>query len=237
MIDFHSHVLPGVDDGPKTVDESLAMLRQSFLQGVDGVVSTSHFYGDQEYPGAFLKRRNQAFRCLQEAMLLSDQVYPSVILGAEVLYFPGISDAEEIEGLMIGSSKTILIEPPMAHWGEDMLGEIVELGKNLDCTPVIAHVDRYMQMLHDDTLIQRVREHNLLVQVNGSFFLNPKTVRQAIWHLQNGEIQLIGSDCHNLTSRAPNLGAVWQQVKAHHAEDAFKLLRHNAAQLLSRRRM
>ncbi len=87
------------------------------------------------------------------------------------------------------------------------------------------------------TLIQRVREHNLLVQVNGSYFLNPKTVRQAIWHLQNGEIQLIGSDCHNLTSRAPNLGAVWQQVKAHHAEDAFKLLRHNAAQLLSRRRM
>lgn len=237
MIDFHCHILPGVDDGPKTIDESLALLRQSFLQGVDGMVSTCHFYGDQEYPGEFLKRRNQAFLRLREAMLLSDQVYPQVILGAEVLYFPGISEAEGLERLMIGSSKSILIEPPMAPWTEDMLDEIVALGRNLDCTPVIAHVDRYMQLLHDESLLQRVRKHGLLVQVNGSYFLDAKTQRQAIQQLQNGTLDLVGSDCHNLTSRAPNLGQARHAAKQHHAGDDFSKLGRNAARLLSRRRM
>ena len=46
MIDFHSHILPGVDDGPQNMEDSLSMLRSSFLQGVDLVVSTSHFYAN-----------------------------------------------------------------------------------------------------------------------------------------------------------------------------------------------
>lgn len=235
MIDFHCHILPGVDDGPQTLEESLAMLRESFLQGVDWMVSTCHFYADEEYPDSFLQRRNRAFRALQEAMLLSPQVYPKLILGAEILYFPGISDAQEMESMMIGSSRSILIEPPMAPWTEQMLDDIVQLGKNLDCTPVIAHVDRYMRRLCDETLIHRLRRRDLLVQVNAGFFLNPETVRQAVRHLKNGDIQLIGSDCHNLTSRPQNLAQARKQAKAHHAEADFDLLERNAAQLLSRR--
>ena len=88
MIDFHSHILPGVDDGPETLEQSLAMLRESFLQGVDLMVSTSHFYGGDEYPEDFLKRRNEAARQLNNAMLFSAEVYPKVVLGAEVLFFP-----------------------------------------------------------------------------------------------------------------------------------------------------
>ena len=50
VIDFHCHVLPGVDDGAVDVKMSLAMLRKSFLQGVDLMVSTCHFYANEEYP-------------------------------------------------------------------------------------------------------------------------------------------------------------------------------------------
>lgn len=236
MIDFHCHILPNVDDGPKELSESLAMLRRSFLQGVDLMVATSHFYAYEEYPQTFLQRRNQAFRILQQAMLMSPEVYPRVVPGAEVLYFPGISDAEGMEALMIGSSKGILIEPPMSVWTEEMLDDIAELGKNLDCTPVIAHVDRYMGLMQDETLIDRVRQRDIAVQVNAAYFLNPKTQRTAFRNLKTGKIQFIGSDCHNLDSRPPNMGFARKQAEVFHAEAAFQALHQNAADFLLRRR-
>ena len=236
MIDFHCHILPGVDDGPEDVSKSLTMLRRSFLQGVDLIVSTSHFYAYEEYPQEFLQRSNQAFRTLREAMLMSPEVYPGIILGAEVLYFPGISDAAGMENLMIGSSKSILIEPPMSVWTEEMLEDIAELGKKLDCTPVIAHVDRFMELLQDEALIDRVRQRNMAVQVNAAYFLNPKTQKAAFRNLENGKIQLIGSDCHNLDSRPPNMGQARKQAKAFHAEAAFQTLYRNAADMVCRRR-
>lgn len=232
MIDFHAHILPNVDDGPSEMEESLSMLRWSFLQGVDVVVSTSHFYAYEEYPHRFLERRNGAYQALQDAMRQCPGAYPEVVLGAEVLYFPGISDAEEMESLMIGSSRSILIEPPMAPWSNGMLDEIVRLGENFRCVPVIAHVDRYMQLLRDRRLMDRVRERDLLVQVNAAYFLNPKTRRAAIKHLKKGNIQLVGSDCHHLESRAPNLGPAWNQAKAQGAAAEFMALSRNAEALL-----
>ena len=154
------------------------------------------------------------------------------MLGAEVLYFPVISQAQDIEKLTIGSGRTILVEPPMAPWSDAMLDEIVELGENLHCQPVVAHVDRYMRMLKDKWLIDRVLERNLLVQVNASWFLDPKTVKSAVRNLKQGKIHLIGSDCHNLLIRSPNLGQARQQAKAFGAEVEFEELRGNAVRLL-----
>lgn len=236
IIDFHSHILPGVDDGPETLGESLNILRESLLQGIDAVVSTSHFYADEEYPEEFLKRRNWAASKLEEAMLFSTEVYPKVILGAEVLYFPGISDADGIELLRIENSRCILIEPPMVPWSEDMLDEIQYMGENLKLQPIIAHVDRYMTMLKDDTLIDRVLQRKLVVQVNGTYFLNPKTQKAAFANLKAGKIQLIGSDCHNLDSRPQNLGSVKKLARANYVETELKKLRQNAEYLLMNRR-
>ena len=236
MIDFHSHILPGVDDGPQDLETSLSMLRSSFLQGVDAVVSTSHFYANDEYPEEFLERRNDAAQRLNDAMLFSADVYPRVILGAEVLFFPGISEAEGIDRLRIENSRCVLIEPPMEPWSEDMLDEIQQMGRNFDLVPIIAHVDRYMAMLKDPSLIDRVLQRNMRVQVNGYYFLNPKTQKAAITNLKSGKIHVIGSDCHNLEMRPPNLGFVRKLVKEYRAETAFRQLHQNAADLLVDRR-
>lgn len=231
MIDFHSHVLPRMDDGPRSLRESLEMLNQCFQQGVDAVVSTSHFYAYQDDPKAFLLRRGRRLQALREAMLCSTEVYPRIIPGAEVLYFPGISQAQEVAELSV-AGRVILIEPPMAPWSDDMLDEIVSLGENFRRKPVIAHVDRYMKMLGDNGLIDRVLERELLVQVNGSYFLDKKREKAAIRNLKKGKIHLIGSDCHNLFDRAPNLGLVRRVVRAAGAEAEFRVLQENAAGLL-----
>lgn len=235
MIDFHSHILPKMDDGAENLQTSLEMLRMSYDQGVDVMVATSHFYADEEYPRDFLNRRRRALERLQEIMTLSGETFPQVIPGAEVLYFPGIGDAEEICELKIGNSNAILIEPPMTAWRDSMLDEIAGLQLKQNCVPVIAHVDRFMNYLGDASLIDRVLGRGMLVQVNAEYFLNPRTQRMAFQNLKNGKIHLIGSDCHNLTSRAPNLGAVWQAANAHRMTMELKQLTTNAARLLGLR--
>ncbi len=205
MVDFHSHILPGMDDGSESVEMSLAMLRESRRQGVDLICSTSHFYADEEDPTSFLARRGEAYARLMEAME-NPADYPRILLGAEVLYFPGISVAEELCSLRLEGTPFLLVEPPMMRWSETMLDEVELCGETLDCIPVIAHIDRYMRILNDYTLLNRIKERKMLVQVNANFFVHRETRGLALKYLRENKFHFIGSDCHNLDDRRPNLG-------------------------------
>lgn len=211
MVDFHTHILPGMDDGAKDIQTGLHMLRMSFLQGADYVVSTSHFYPDDEYPDEFLRRRARAWEQLSEAMLLCPTVFPDVTLGAEVLFFPGISRAGDIADLSFGIEKNLLVEAPMARWSDNMLDEVAVVPQSIHCRPILAHVDRYMQLLNDTTLIERAKERNIAVQINADYFI--RCTAQALTFLRDGQIDFIGSDCHNLNSRAPNLADAKAVIK------------------------
>lgn len=235
MIDFHTHILPAMDDGADEMLTSLKMLRSSFWQGVDVVVSTSHYYADEEYPSAFLKRRRQRVHALQETILRIPEAFPEIVIGAEVLYFPGISGADDVSKLRIEGTNAILIEPPMVPWQDAMLDDIAEIKTRWGLTPVIAHVDRFMDMLRNKKLIDRVLERDMLVQVNADYFLEPQSVRSALQNLKQGKIHLIGSDCHNLTTRAPNLKAARAVARDAGLDTEFAKLTQNAAKLLGRK--
>ncbi len=213
MVDFHSHILPGMDDGAENVETSLRMLRESARQGVDVLFATSHFYADQEDPQRFLSRRAAAYEELCAETEKSVQVYPDIYLGAEVLFFPGMSGAEELKKLTLGSTNCLLVEPPMMRWSDTMLDEIEQTGQNLSCIPVIAHIDRYMRMLGDDMLFERVKGRRVLIQVNASFFIHEDSRPTALKYLSEGRIHFMGSDCHNMTDRAPNLGAAAAAIR------------------------
>ena len=66
IIDFHSHILPGIDDGSRNVEESIALLRKEAEQGITHVIATPHFYPQHDTPERFLKRRNEAETVLRE---------------------------------------------------------------------------------------------------------------------------------------------------------------------------
>ena len=189
MIDFHSHILPDMDDGADCAETSLAMLEESKRQGVELICATSHFYADEEDPQSFLARRSEAYSRLLAAME-DPLAYPKILLGAEVLYFPGISVAEEVRELRLENSPFLLIEPPMMPWSETMLDEVEQCGKTLRCVPVIAHIDRYMRMLRDHTLFERVKNRRILVQVNANFFLHRDTSELAVRSLREKSFNL-----------------------------------------------
>ena len=102
----------------------------------------------------------------------------------------------------------------MVPWSETMLDEIEQCGSSLRCVPVVAHIDRYMRLLRAPELIDRVRGRRMLVQVNASFFLYPEHSERALELLREGRIHFIGSDCHDLARRAPNLGEADRVIRS-----------------------
>ena len=119
MIDFHSHVLPGIDDGSDCVEESLEMLHTAKNQGVSTMLATPHFYAQDVSVDHFLEKRKKAYDTLKRCM--DDSDCPDIRLGAEVCYFRGIGRAREIEKLCIEGTRVIMVELPFRQWDEEVL--------------------------------------------------------------------------------------------------------------------
>lgn len=209
MIDWHSHVLPGIDDGSRDVAESVALIGMQASQGITTVVATPHFDADAESTEHFLDRRQQAFESLKPAL---PDGSPEIVLGAEVRYYPGISHLAELKGLRIAGTKLLLLEMPGAVWTESTVGELVELSGKGGIQIVLAHVERYFGFQKRAT-VQRLYDAGILMQSNASYFNSFLSGRKAIAALRNGEIQFVGSDCHNLTSRPPQIGKAYETIR------------------------
>ncbi len=143
IIDFHSHLLQEIDDGSKSLDESLNLLKMEFKDGVKQVVATPHFYPQRDNPEEFLKRRESSAKALLAALEKEIDI-PKLTLGAEVYYFRGISDSEVISELTIDNKKGILIEMPKIIWTDAMYRELEGLYTKQGLIPIIAHVERYL---------------------------------------------------------------------------------------------
>ncbi len=205
MTDFHSHILPGIDDGSPRVEVSLAMLRMESEQGISRIVATPHFYSDRDHPKAFLARRNQAEQALRME-LAHFQGMPELWMGAEVSYFRGMSESESLPLLAVRECRCVLIEMPSAPWPEEAFRELEAIRNRQGLLPVIAHIDRYISPFRPWSLLERLSELPVLVQANADFFCGFRTGSMAMKMLKADQIQLLGSDCHNLSSRKPNLG-------------------------------
>lgn len=210
MIDFHSHILPGVDDGSKSSQESLSLLRMLKQQGIDTVVATPHYYAGNELPKTFVDRRQKALAQLQNENL---EGLPEIFLGAEIEYYEGISKLNNLELLSFGPNRLLLVEMPMCKWSEMAIKELNTLSHIKGYTVVLAHIERYLKYQPSKTW-SRLRELGILMQVNASFFNGFFTRRKALSMLYKGEINVIGSDCHNLVSRSPKIGKCYEIIKS-----------------------
>jgi len=212
-VDFHSHVLPGLDDGSASVEESIALLRMEAEQGITHVVATPHFYPAYDSPAEFLARRDRAEQQLRSAITGCDGL-PELTVGAEVYYFRGISESEYLPQLTIRNKKCILIEMPPVPWPEAAYRELEDIWTRRGILPIIAHIDRYIAPLHTFGIPGRLARLPVLVQANAEFFLNKSTASMALKMLKADQIHLLGSDCHNTNDRLPNLGAAVQRIES-----------------------
>lgn len=211
-IDFHSHVLPKMDDGSRSVEESLAMLRMLHAQGITHVVATPHFYPGKDDLERFLQRRDRTEALLREAMAKEPNL-PTLLVGAEVGYFSGISESEALQRLTIDGGKYILIEMPAPPWTERMLEEVSRLREKQGIIPIVAHIDRYVHLFRNRRLPEQLSCYPVLVQANASFFLSALTAPMALRLLKQERIHLLGSDCHGAKERQPRLGDAFEVIR------------------------
>lgn len=230
-VDFHSHILPRLDDGSDSVAGSLEMLRLSAEQGIRHVAATPHFYASRDTLDRFLDARARAEEALRQEMAKHSGL-PRLHVGAEVLFFRGISQCDFLHKLTISGKNCILIELPPAPWPEEVYRELGQLRTRQGITPVIAHIDRYVGPFRNRDIPGRLAQLPVLVQANGDFFLKRSTAPLAMKLLKADQIQLLGSDCHDLTHRSPNLGPALRRIERKLGGEALSRIHSYEAMLL-----
>lgn len=218
MIDWHAHILPGIDDGSKNVEESVKLLEMLSSQNIDTVIATPHFYADRQSLDDFLIKRNEAYEKLKPHIL--DNA-PDILLGAEVAYYDGISRLEGFKKLRVENRKVLLLEMPMTKWSEYTVGEIEEISSMGNLTLVLAHVERCIKYQSMKTL-ERLYDCGVYMQLNASFFNRLGTRKRAVDMIMHGDAHFIGSDCHNTTTRPPQIGQAYEYLKKKLGSDGLK---------------
>ena len=208
IVDFHTHILPGMDDGSADPAESAAMLAEEARQGVDLVVLTPHFYATENSPRQFLARRSAAY---QRLMQVVRPEFPQLRLGAEVQYFEGMSRAESLDALRVEGTPLLLLEMPFSRWPSRTVSEVLELNDQQGMQVVLAHVERYLSMQREEVW-RTFAENGVLMQASASAFRSWGKRRKIRSMMRDGMIRFFGSDCHNMDDRPPNLNAAYRYV-------------------------
>lgn len=199
LIDVHTHILPQIDDGSDSVETSVRMLQCMAQHGVQSVCATPHFYREKMDVETFLERRTTAWQKLQPAI----QAVPvSIVLAAEVAYYSGISEEKELDKLCAEGTNTLLLEMPYSDWNSFQIDEVLSLAWDSGFDVILVHPERLTAGANNRWLD---RLYSLPMQVNAGALRHWRTRKKALEILENTEKPLLGSDCHNLKSRAPNL--------------------------------
>lgn len=206
------------------------MLRLSWQQGITKIVATPHFYAQEDAPDRFLARRGAAWERLAPG--LSEDM-PEIYLGAEVYYYDGISNTECLSQLCVGQSSLLLLEMPFHSWSERMIAEAIDLVRVRGFTVLLAHVDRYFTF-QDPDVWDLLAENGVLFQVNADAFLGGWRCRRRALHLlREGNVAALGSDCHNMTSRKPNLDRAYAEIEKRAGQDALRQIDEKSGRLIA----
>lgn len=202
IIDVHSHILPGIDDGSQSVKETRMMLALAAGQDVDYMIATPHFYAYKQTVEDFLMERELAY--VKLSTILKDE-YPEIIFGAEVAFFSGISRAREIDKLTIEGTNILLLEMPFRPWTKDDMKEVKELIEKRKLKIMIAHIERYFSIRENCKKIQELLKLPVYVQINAGSMEKWMTRMKIYKILKNKKVIFLGSDCHGIKRRIPNI--------------------------------
>ncbi len=224
IFDVHTHILPGIDDGSGSVEESVAILSEMSRQGISKVVATPHYYPSQMSPDVFFEKREKAFELLKKEL---DGTEPVILQGAEVLYFRGISRLESLKGLCAEGTHTLLLEMPTDTWSEYMLREISEMALSNNIDVVMAHIERYFEK-QPSVFFGELLSMGVRFQINSSSLLG-KQRRKLMKMISENQIHFIGSDCHNMTTRPVSMAEAADVINTYAGEEALGRMAKNCS--------
>jgi len=210
MIDMHSHILPGIDDGARDLDEALALLRLAEADGVTTQVLTPHIHPIR-YDNTLASIRRACERLAQEVRQAGLTI--QLEFAAEIRISPEIVslvEAEQVPWLGVWQGRRLLlVEFPYNSIPVGSLN-LVEWLLRRDIVPMLAHPERIFPIQRDIGKLLPFLQAGCLTQITagsllGDFGAAARDV--ALRLLENGQVSLVASDCHNLSYRPPKLRA------------------------------
>lgn len=211
VIDLHHHLLPGIDDGPPTLDDALTLARAAVAAGTTTVVATPHV--TSSHPGNTAASIADGVAALQDA-LAEANIPLRVLPGAEVAVTHAVDlSEEELTALRLGAGPYLLIECPLATTGasfELLLESLLERDHRI----LLAHPERCHTFQHDTELLARLVSRGVLSQITASSLAGDfgRTVREVAHGLvRKGLVHVVASDAHSVAWRPPSLLAEVEQ--------------------------
>jgi len=204
MIDIHAHILPGIDDGPRNMDESIAMLRLAVADGIRTMVATPHYDGaDPGLPCLASATMRETRRQIAEHGLDLQ-----VLSGFELSLTPElINRFDDWESLGLNGSRYLLIECPVAYWSDYVEEGLFRL-QAAGMRPILAHAERYDSIIDDIEVANRLASRDILLQVNADSLTGSRGrdhARCARALVKRGIVSFLATDSHSPRSRSPHL--------------------------------
>ena len=233
MIDIHSHILPGIDDGARTLAESVELVRELYQQGVTDIIATPHYIEETIFTSPRVDNANLLVALKQK--LVEEGIKARIYLGNEIYINGNVAELIEAgEISTLADSKYLLLEIPMNGEYpnyEDFLGDLMERGYKV----ILAHPERYSIVQENYEIAQNLREMGILFQCNLGSIVGKygKEVQKLVKKLAKDKmIFTFGTDTHHL-GRNSYLGLAKKKLLKYYTEDELKqLLIKNPAQIL-----
>lgn len=200
IIDFHTHILPGIDDGCTDERMSKEVLLKEIVQNVDCIVATPHYYCHEQSISSFIANRDNAYQKLMNSIKDIPDT-PKIYLGAEVYYNNMLNHVDNLHDLCIQGTNYMLLELPYQKITKDIVDGVISLYENNCINIVLAHIERFLKFTSFKSLIPLL-ESDVICQINCGSLVNPVTRRNAYKMIKNSFIGAIGTDVHNTTTRA-----------------------------------
>ena len=235
MIDFHNHILPGCDDGAKTIEESIDMLKCAQEQGITDVVNTIHF----QHPKMEGKRTDfeyvSAVKDKLQDKLIEHGIDVKLHLGAEVFFNFNLLDILNNKLITFCNMKYMLIEFHTLSFPKNFNNHLYELALS-GVTPIIAHPERYKPIQNDISIAEELINSGCLMQVDGGSFLGQfgekcKNISEIM--LRRRMVHIIGSDAHNNKKRNFCLKPAFEVAQNTLGDDASMLVKENPQKVIN----
>ncbi|WP_335871172.1 tyrosine-protein phosphatase [Bacillus sp. 2205SS5-2] len=204
MIDIHSHILPGIDDGAKELQNSIEMARQAVKEGVKAIIATPHLNSK------YHNKKDDILMATQQLnnTLQKEQIQLQVLPGQEPrIYGEILEDYRSGDILTLNHSNYLFIEFPsnqIPRYARHLLYEIQLEG----LTPVIVHPERNTEISEDPNKLYELIQNGALSQVTASSVagtFGKKTQKLSFQLIEANLTHFIASDAHNITSRGFNI--------------------------------
>ena len=232
--DCHCHILPGVDDGARNLEETWQLLRMEYDQGVRTILATPHFH-PKRY-GVHPERLEYALEQTRELARRMDPQF-QIHLWNEAYWEGGLIYHLNQNLCRTAGDRYVLIESRYDD-SEETLLRMVEILQANDYNPVFAHIERYSAVRRHPQLIDTLRQRGAWIQVNGDSLMGRNGFFTAVFCrtlLRQEKIDLIGTDCHRTDFRPPRFQDCARYLQRHTRSGYYDLLmREHPQQLLEK---